>query len=110
MVNHQLTENDNSTSIIVFEEMVSNLDTDAESCKKLIANLMSELCQKDKEARNNGRPTDFALDEIYHMKAFDDAFKQKCIQDFQAKTGFVNLANGRIRLTQPGIDNCNQYH
>jgi hypothetical protein len=60
--------------------------------------------------RNNGRPTDFALDDIRGIAAFDDTFKQRCIQYFQAQLGFVNLANGRIQLTQPGRNNCNQYH
>jgi hypothetical protein len=91
-------------------DRVSNLDTLEEACGKLIVNLMRELCQKDSDAMNNDRPTDFALSDIKTISAFDNAFKQRCIQQFQAGRGFVHLANGRIRLTQVGREHCYEYN
>jgi hypothetical protein len=88
----------------------SNTGTLEDDCRRLIGNLMRELCQKDANARNNGLPNDFALEEMQNIGGYDNDFKRTCIQRFQAQRRYLDvLQNGRITLTEDGRQHCNEY-
>jgi hypothetical protein len=67
----------------------SNVNSIEDDCRALIGNLMRELYQKDAHAKNNGLPTDFALEEIQNIAAYGNDFKRRCIQQFQAQTHYI---------------------
>jgi hypothetical protein len=94
----------------VMEFGPSNVGKIRDDCRALIGNLMRELAQRDAHARNNGLPTHFPLEEIQNIASYDNDFKRRCIQQFQAQTQYVVLSpDGRIALTQAGRNHFNEF-
>jgi hypothetical protein len=46
----------------------------------LTGNLMRELSQKDANARNNGLPNDFGIEDIHTIAAYGRDFTRRCIE------------------------------
>ena len=68
---------------------------------------MRELCPKDSNARHNGRPTDFPIDDELRG-GFDMPYLHQELPRFQNETAYIRLlGNGRITLTEEGRAHCN---
>jgi hypothetical protein len=87
----------------------SNVGSVEDDYRRLIGNLMRELPQKDANARNNGLPNHFDIEDIHTIAAFDRDFVRRCIERFQVQTHYVLLQNGRITITENGRQHFNEY-
>ena len=70
---------------------------------------MTELCERDMDARANGRPLEFILDEIIEtcLGAFSKEYVFNFVSKFETELGCIEvLQNNRIRLTSEGRKYC----
>jgi hypothetical protein len=74
---------------------------------RMLIGIWWEHSQKDANARNNGLPNDFALEDIHTIAAYGRDFARRCIERFRAQTQYVLLQNGKITLTDDGRQHCN---
>ena len=86
---------------------LSNVRSVEDDYRMLIGNLMRELSQKDANARNNGLPNDFAIEDIHTIAAYGIDLGLVGIERFQAQAQYVLLQNGKITLTDDGRQHCN---
>ena len=85
----------------------SNVGSPEDDRRKLRVRIMRQLCPKDANARHNGRPTDFPIDEDLRG-GYDVLYLNRELPIFQNDTGYIQiLPNGRITLTDTGRQHCN---
>jgi hypothetical protein len=84
-----------------------SVDDPAANRRRLRIRIMRELCPKDANARNNGRPTDFPIDDELRG-GYEMQYLNQELPIFQNETGYIELlTNRRITLTHIGRQHCN---
>lgn len=81
---------------------------DPEGDKQLLTNnIMTELCQKDDEARKNTLNREFKIDDIKTIKAFDKDYVKIFLKWFEKNKGYLRiLPDDKISLTDLGRSHC----